>query len=65
MGFYFFLKNFVCLCVTLHKGVIIWLGKDTDEIEEYVVTEPYSPARASRMGQFQLVAYFIIILLFI
>lgn len=34
-------KNFVSICVTLHKGVMIWLGKDEDEIEEYVITEPY------------------------
>ncbi|KAF6022764.1 hypothetical protein EB796_018925 [Bugula neritina] len=43
MGVFFFFKNFVFMCVTLHKGVMIWLGKDEDEIEEYVRSQPQSP----------------------
>lgn len=49
MGVYFFFKNVVSICVTLHKGVMIWLGKDEDEIEEYVITEAYSPEPEHRL----------------
>ena len=36
-------KNFVSVFVTLHKAAVIWWGKDYNEIEEYVVSEPYTP----------------------
>ncbi|XP_067948979.1 uncharacterized protein [Watersipora subatra] len=48
MGVFFFFKNFVSICVTLHKGVMIWLGKDEDEIEEYVASQPWSPEPLDR-----------------
>lgn len=42
-GTYFLFKNFVSVAVTLHKSVMIWQGKDMDEIEQYVVAIPYEP----------------------
>lgn len=43
MGMFYMFKNFVSVFVALHKIAVIWWGKDYDEIEEYVVSEPYTP----------------------
>ena len=67
MGVFYMFKNFVSVFVTLHKAAVIWWGKDYNEIEEYVVSEPYTPEPTrkeveSRIGETWLMMIWIVLL---